>query len=120
MRQDRRGWGPAFPAAAEWIWPLPSAAIFERCPDFPLSSLREAMWQLSLSLHCYKCITTHRATTGKVRCRLTQNSCKSESGYLYAQEFFGVLPELADEQSQISGQAGQAVVKLGIGKEFAD
>src|ERR1051325_4669085 len=36
-----------------------------------------------------------------------------------AQEFFGILTEVADEQTQVASEAGEIVIKLWVGEELA-
>src|SRR3984957_8683290 len=47
-------------------------------------------------------------------------TASSESGNFDAQELLRVLPELSDEQSQVSREPAQTVIEFGIRKQFAD
>src|SRR5215467_9655696 len=107
-----RGWVQAGPAAAGWTSPPPVEVASHYLLDFPWSAANRVA--PNLSRECYKRITSYGRCSTKSRA-----PGKLKQRHLNAQELLGVLPEISDEQSHVTGQPSQVVVKLGIGKQLS-
>ena len=77
-----------------------------------MSLFRRALRSARLFADCYSRITAYRGLARKA-------GAASKQRDLDVQEFFWILPEVANEQAHISGQARQIVVQLGVRKQLS-